>query len=165
MEYKKQGVLLISCGVPGSGKTTKLKSFPWNGIIISRDDIRFELLGDNFNSEEYFSKEEEVWERYIFLIRESLKNGINVIADATHLTPNSRRKLINEVKDVANPNIIAMNFHCSLNRCLERNEKRKGTIAYVPREQIKRIYYSYMPAIIEEGFYDVLEVDLNYDNN
>lgn len=152
-----KGALLISCGVPGSGKTTKLKSFPWNGIIVSRDDIRFNLIKNN--TEDYFSKEDEVWEIFTSIIKDNLENGINVIADATHLTPGSRRKLINAVGKSASV-IMAMNFYCPLKVCLERNELRKGTAAYVPQEQIRKMYSKYEPAFKEEGFFDVLDVNL-----
>ena len=46
-------ILYISCGIPGSGKSTFLKKhFGPDELIVSRDDIRFQVLGE---AEEYFS--------------------------------------------------------------------------------------------------------------
>ena len=44
-QSRKKGILYISCGAPGAGKTTYLKShIGTNEQLVSRDDIRFSLL-------------------------------------------------------------------------------------------------------------------------
>ena len=59
----KEPILYISCGVPGSGKSTFLKNHTKpNEAIISRDEIRFNLLKDG---EDYFSHENEVFDKFV----------------------------------------------------------------------------------------------------
>ena len=136
----KKGKLYISCGVPGSGKTTFLKKIvKKDEAIISRDDIRFTLVK---KGEPYFSHEKEVFNQFINIIAEHINSGINVYADATHLSQASRNKLLTALK-AANCTPAAVEviyFDIPLDTCLERNEKRKGTRAYVPKSVIRRMF-------------------------
>ena len=50
-------------GAPGSGKSTWAKAnMPKDAMYISRDNIRYELLGDN---DSYFSRETEVYNTFV----------------------------------------------------------------------------------------------------
>lgn len=135
---KTQGTLFISAGLPGSGKTTFLnKNKVGNQVVVSRDDIRYSLLKEG---EEYFSHEEEVFEKFVQKIVENIKAGRDVYADATHLTRASQIKLLAPILlDSAPPQISYIHFNVPLDVCLERNEKRKGTKTYVPREVIRKM--------------------------
>ena len=136
-----KGKLYISCGVPGSGKSTFLKKHVnKNESIVSRDEIRFMLLKDG---EEYFSHEDKVFKYFIDIIAEFINSGQNVYADATHLNKASRDKLLYALKKIGcePSDIQAIFFDVPLKICLERNEKRKGTRAYVPRGVIRRMFY------------------------
>jgi len=152
----------IMCGIPGSGKSTFAKRIAEiyekyeNSIeIISRDDIRFSLIKPG---EEYFSKEKEVFSTYIEKLKKSLKENNVTIADATHLNFASRKKLLTPlVKDLKNVDIFLVKMETSLETALERNEKRKGTDRYVPRDVIKRMYFSMDEPQKEEGF-DIIPV-------
>lgn len=138
----KKGTLYISCGIPGSGKTTFLNKIKKeNEIIVSRDDIRFSLLKEG---EEYFSHEKEVFNNFTTTITEYINSGYNVYADATHLNKISRDKLLNALtlKKCSPSSIEAIFFDIPLETCLERNEKRKGTKTYVPRGIIRRMFSS-----------------------
>ena len=42
-----------------------------------------------------------------------------------------------------------------LETCLERNEKRRGTKAYVPRESVVRMYSQFVMPSLNEGFYRI----------
>ena len=66
--------LYVMCGVPGSGKSTFIKNHLFDFVesedyvvVVSRDDIRFSLLNTDeaISEDKYFSKEDEVWEKYI----------------------------------------------------------------------------------------------------
>ena len=134
-------ILYVSCGVPGSGKSTFLKKHIGSDeFIISRDEIRFGLLKEN---EEYFSHENEVFDKFIDEIIYLIKQGKNVYADATHLNARSRDKLIWSI-NAREPELLshieAIFFDVPIDICLERNEYRKGTKAYVPRGVIRRMY-------------------------
>jgi hypothetical protein len=51
------------CGIPGSGKSTYLKTrFIQPPVVVSRDEIRFKMVRED---EEYFSHEKEVYNEFI----------------------------------------------------------------------------------------------------
>lgn len=144
--------LWLMCGVPGSGKSTWIKNhinYFNEPYIVSRDIIRFSLVKEG---EPYFSKEKEVWHKFVKDAIWSLHNNIDTILDATHISYNSRRKILgalkNHLKDVE-VNIIA--FDCPLELALERNENREG-MAYVPSGAIESMYNSFTIPEVEEGF-------------
>ena len=159
----KAGILYISCGVPGSGKTTFLNEFKNdNEVVISRDDIRFSLLKDG---EDYFTHEREVYAKFVDAITKNIRNGINVYADATHLNTGSRYKLLHALKNrgCKPSEINAIYFNIPMNICLERNEKRQGTKAYVPRGQVKRMFCQYDFPSKVEGFKNIWSINSEGD--
>ena len=128
--------LYIMCGVPGVGKSyfakKKLMEGPgWK--YISRDEIRYSLLKEG---EDYFSHENEVFEKFIIAIKNAFNDdGIfNVIADATHLNWSSRNKLIRNLgKSLNKVNVIPIMITAN-----EQNEQRTGP-ACVDRSVIRRM--------------------------
>ena len=141
--------LYIMMGIQGAGKTEYAKSLvDDNTVHISRNEIRFNLIKPN---EEYFSKEAQVFKTYIDEINDNLSKGKNVIADDTHLTKKSRNKLFHYLKyekDKVEPVVIFVDT--PLDVCLERNETRKGSKSYVPKDVIKKAYTSLNTPSIEE---------------
>ena len=135
---EKQGTLYISAGLPGSGKTTFLKKVANpDEIVISRDDIRFGLLKEG---ESYFSHENEVFDMFADNISGYLSAGKNVYADATHLSRASQVKLLSRVLLNSSPRRISyIHFDIPIGICLQRNELRKGTKAYVPEKVIRNM--------------------------
>ena len=132
--------LWLMCGVPGSGKSYFAKNVLLQDgqrcFYVSRDEIRFALIKEN---EEYFSKEDEVFD--LFCHRINFFLGLvdsNVIADATHLNTASRMKLLKHLnlKDV---NVIPVWMNTPEHICFERNEKREGR-ERVPKGVIRRMY-------------------------
>ena len=61
MKLKK---VWLMCGIPGSGKSTwaKKRLMENGGIWISRDEVRFSMVKED---EDYFSKECEVFDKFI----------------------------------------------------------------------------------------------------
>lgn len=115
--------LYLVMGLPGSGKSSYIEEHFNDSIIISRDDIRFELIGESFK---YFEKEKEVFNEFARRIQYYLDNNdrCNIIADATHINEKSRNKLLNKLK-LKDVNIHILFINTSLEKCLERNSKRK----------------------------------------
>ena len=148
--------LYIMVGCPGSGKSIYAKKYLSDAVYISRDDIRFSLVKEN---EEYFSKEKEVFKVFINKINNELQNGHDVVADATHLNPSSRFKLlVNLDLNKDKTEVVAIFIRVPLSICLKQNENRKGTRSYVPKSVIKRMHYSLVPPNTEEcyGLIDVI---------
>ena len=150
--------LYIMCGVPGAGKSTFLKNHVKNAVIVSRDEIRFSKLLPN---EEYFSHEKTVYKDFCDIINKHLAEGRDVFADQTSLTVGSRKKLLDSIKGYNHVNIVWIDENLEI--CLERNEYRKGTRSYVPREVIKKMFNSLEEPTLNEGFYRIFHYNSKED--
>lgn len=144
---------------PGSGKSTWIKnhlaSFLGYTKVVSRDQIRFSIIKDD---EDYFSHETEVYNKFIEEIKDGLEYCDTTIADATHLSKSSRRKILNELKDYRkNIEIICVYMCTHLDTCLKRNEKRTGR-SKVPRSVIRRMYFQIEFPSLEEGFDRIMTI-------
>lgn len=149
--------LYIMCGLPGSGKTTRAKKevLRYESNIkdkvkyVSRDEIRFSLVKED---EEYFSKEKEVFRTFVEEINSGLKEGKDVIADATHINIASRNKLIRSITEECK--LICICVDPILYICLERNNKREGR-KRVPEETIINMEKNFERPRYEEGFDEI----------
>lgn len=153
MKVKK---VWITCGPPGSGKSTFLAKHA-QGPIISRDNIRFAFLEEG---SDYFSMEDIVWTEFIKQIQFYINNihYTNIYIDATHLNRKSRNKLLTAL-DLSNvTEINALCFNTSLDTCLKRNAQRSG-LAKVPETAIKNMYKSYQYPNNQENFNKIIIID------
>jgi predicted kinase len=106
--------------------------------------------------EEYFSKEKAVFKEFIRRIDEAIESGYNVYADATHLNPASRNKLLRSIS--SKPDYVKVIWiKTPLEECLRRNDERAGTRSYVPETAIRNMYNSIEAPSFEEGI-DVIYV-------
>jgi tRNA uridine 5-carbamoylmethylation protein Kti12 len=145
--------LYLMTGIPGSGKTTCINQYKRdNQVHISRDEVRFSMLGA---CDEYFAKEKEVFKTWIERIQYTLDAGRDVFADATHLTKSSRNKTLNHL-NLKNHRVVVVNVLTDLGVALKRNDKREGR-AHVPQKVIENMSVSYEKAqIYENPLYDVV---------
>lgn len=159
----KSGKLYVCCGAPGSGKTTFLTDIKDpEEVVISRDAIRYSLLKPG---EAYLSHEKESYSKFLNEITKNIRNGINVYADATHLTPRSRFLLLHQLynRGCRPSEVNAIYFKVPLEVCKERNELRKGTKTYVPVKDLEKMFCSYIYPTKIENFNSIWEVDADGD--
>jgi predicted kinase len=141
-------------GVAGSGKDTWIKNhinwFAEDVKVVSRDQIRFSLIGDGG----YFSKEKEVWKEFVSQIKDGLKNYNDTIVNATHLNTASRTKLLRALGlDLAGIEVNAIVINVDVEIALAQNENRKEPKnQYVPRSVIRNMASQMTEPEIEEGF-------------
>jgi predicted kinase len=144
--------LIIVTGIPGSGKTTFIKSHKASlkkYVHISRDEIRFQFLHGEDN---YFKYEPQVLKEFYLQINKFLYLGFNVFADATHINAGSRRKLLNALKFTEGIDVRVIHVDTPIAETLARNELRKDTNRYVPTSVIKRMAHQFEEPMLSEGF-------------
>ena len=142
--------LFVMCGPAGVGKTTWVKQHLTDkDAWVSRDEIRFEILEHN-KSSKYFEFEELVKNIYFKQINWGIAAGLNIFADATHISKKSREELLRRIKD-KNIEKYIICFNIPLQTALEQNAKREG-LKKVPEDVIKRMYKEFQPPVLDEGF-------------
>lgn len=150
-------IFVMMCGLPGSGKSTYAKEISkqlFGAIICSSDEIREELCGDK-NSQE---NNEEVFKLLHSRIKEKLRNGENVIYDATNISSKRRRAFLNELKNIpCTKQCIVMATH--FEECCDRNSKRDRIVPY---EVIERMYKNWNTPYWFEGW-DIILVKFKDD--
>ena len=98
MEKTKKPWLIVMCGLAGSGKSTLAKKIAVerNAEIISSDELRKEMFGDETHQED----KNKLFTEYNKRIRTALERGSDVIADKTNLSIRSRRAILEAVKNL-----------------------------------------------------------------
>ena len=144
MAYIPSKKIYILCGVPGSGKSTwarkQIEELDGKGIIISRDVIRFSMLGED---DAYFAHEDEVFNEFIRQVQEAINDQehTSIFIDATHLNEKNRNKVLSRLWHMDKDVVIGVYFDIPLEECLRRNALRTGR-ALVPETVIKNMYES-----------------------
>jgi predicted kinase len=123
------GVLLITCGLPGTWKTetseeiARIKGYP----ILRSDLIRLEVLkGENIFEEKVasdMSKRTMVYEETFRRAEEALTKGDSVIIDATFVTQSLRRRAA-EVAAKHNKTFVILETHCPQELAIARILRR-----------------------------------------
>lgn len=111
------------------------------GLVVSRDAIRFRFMDEDpdcLSSMDYFKYEDDVIKEFYGTINKNLKNGHDVIADATHITLGSLKKTVKNCGKYAD-DICLVYFNRGLDIALPHNAKRTGR-EHVPEDVIKRMW-------------------------
>lgn len=146
--------LYILCGPSGCGKSTWRDNFikehsEDNIHYVSRDEIRFSMLKEGEN---YFAHEKEVFKEFANTIAQTLVNGFDVIADATHLNLASRNKLLNAIDNQIpdyDYTIKYVVFYTSMVDCIQRDDAREG-LTHVGPEVIQGMFRSFHAPTLKE---------------
>ena len=123
------GVLLITCGLPGTYKTetseeiSKIKGYP----ILRTDLIRRELLKDEDIFDEKVAsnmdKRMTVYDEMFRRADETLRKGDSVILDATFITQSLRRRAA-AIAAKHNKTLVILQTHCTQEVAIARILRR-----------------------------------------
>ena len=138
-----KGVVVLTIGLPGSGKTTWFKR---RGVTPLSSDTLRTILFDSITEQRYQSL---VFSTLRSLLRARLiaKMPWNYV-DATNLSPRERRQWIRMAKDFGYE-VHAVFFDVPVEVCLERNRKRERV---VPEDVMQRMAAKLKPPTFTEGF-------------
>ena len=150
-------IIYLMCGIPASGKSTWAKTHT-DAAIISRDEVRKSLVGENVENTKYFSKEDEVFRIFVENINNAIDAGEKeIIIDATHTNPAGRKKVLSKLNLHHNLNLKIIVFPIDLKTALERNSKRTG-FAKVPPEAIVRMRSNFIMPDYDEFNYCINKI-------
>lgn len=145
-------IMLI--GLPGAGKTHIAQSLanPCNAVVLSSDVIRKELFGD----ESIQTESGKVFELMNNRVIEYIKNGTNVIYDATNLRRKNRKHLLSILpKDCSKKAYIVW---ARYETCLAHDESRERSVG---KNVINRMLRNFQVPYYDEGwdYINIITVD------
>ena len=139
--------IVITVGLPGSGKSTYLKRRGVNAI--SSDEIRH-LIADDSEDQSIHAR---VFATIRYLIRQRIAAGrVVTYVDATHLTRWERRPYVRLARKYG-CQVEAIFFDVPLETCVRRN-RRRGRV--VPEEVIRAMAELMEPPTVGEGIARIL---------
>lgn len=145
-------LMIMMCGLPGSGKSTYAKdiyTIPKIGkpIIHSSDALREEMFGDESTQ----GDNEKLFNELHRRIKDDLRNGRDVIYDATNIKKKKRIHFLKELSCIeCEPICVVM--AATYETCVENNLKRERE---VPEEVIARMRMNWNPPHCNEGFSEI----------
>jgi len=146
-----KGAVVLSIGLPGSGKSTWFKRH--NILPLSSDMVRI-LLFDDVTEQRY---QDLVFSTLRSMLRARLlaRRPSNYL-DATNLSPHERRSWIKLAHDFGYE-VHAVFFDVPPEVCIERNRRRERN---VPEDIMQRMASKLRPPKFEEGFAKITVVRL-----
>ena len=146
-EHKQKLIILV--GIPGCGKTTYANKFlrKKNTFVLSSDTIRKQVFGDEnaqYNNKLIFSI---LFKR----ARSKLKQGMNVVIDATNISSATRKETLAYFSDLDLQKIATV-INAPIEVCISRDQKRTRSVG---EEGVMKLAGRYEPPTLEEGFDEI----------
>lgn len=149
--------IFVMIGISGSGKSTTARNFMnGNQVIVSRDNLRNSLFGytdetvrEYYNRPDFKACEDRVTKFFNDQVRYALNNGMDVVADNTHL----QASYINAYKQFGAEIKL---FWCdvevadAIDRMVNRTRKVSYTVVMRQYEQFQKLVKSNIKEQIEE---------------
>lgn len=156
-----KGMLIVTVGLPSSGKTSWVDDFIGENQgkaidVISSDKIREEV----FNDIEDQNHNSEVFDLMKRRTKESLSQGHVAIYEATNISSKRRRALLKELNKYYDKAICLFKYK-RLSACQIDNEERDRE---VPSDVIDRMYRNFEIPHKNEGFDEII-VDFDEKTN
>lgn len=143
-------------GIPASGKSTFASICPCpKTVILNSDNLRKELFG----YENYQDKNVELFEEMERRAILALKQGLDVIYDATNLSSKRRRNLLFSLPK--NTFKSCWYFPCNPTTSIARQKNRDRK---VPIEVIEKMYRSLQVPMYHEGWDNIEYITFSEDN-
>lgn len=155
--------LIMLVGIPASGKSTWTEQFlakhdnaeSW--VSVSSDAFIDKYAADKgitydeaFNAVPFKTFDSQ----YRALFRQSLNKKNNIILDRTHVSPNSRRKMLSQIPKEYE--VVAVAFELDRDEINRRLEARRiATGKYIPASVIDNMVDNYVRPSTSEGFSNV----------
>lgn len=136
-------------GVPGSGKTTyalQLLAEDANIKYYSSDAIRKEIYGDEACQDDPNKVFTIMHDRTV----EALKNGYDVIYDATNITRKNRKNILDRIPAYVQKECVVV--WAPIKECIRRDAERERTVG---EEVIMKMLYRFEAPFYDEGFDDI----------
>lgn len=139
----------MMAGLPGSGKSFHAQKLP-DAVIHSSDAIREEVLG-NISDQ---SNQELVFKTLHDRVLADLRDGKNVVYDATNINYRRRQQFLTRVRalHIKNLTTVCVFMVTPYSKCLENNAGRDRT---VPEDVIKRMYEKFDIPMMAEGWDEI----------
>ncbi len=149
VKWAAKGAVILSVGLPGSGKTTWFKR---RGVAPLSSDLLRSLLFDDATEQRH---QDLVFSSLRALLRARLMARMpQNYVDATNLSPKERRHWIRMARDFGYE-AHAVYFDVPLETCMERNRRRQRI---VPEDVMHRMAAKLRPPTFEEGFSKIIVV-------
>jgi predicted kinase len=146
---RPRGAVILSVGLPGSGKTTWFKR---HGVTPLSSDLLRSLLFDDPTEQRH---QDLVFSSLRSLLRARLMARMpQNYVDATNLSPKERRHWVRMAHDFGYE-AHAVYFDVPLETCMDRNRRRQRV---VPEEVMHRMAAKLRPPTFEEGFSKIVVV-------
>ena len=143
-------MIFVLVGLPGVGKTewAKKKQEETGAMIISRDDIRYCVFGNEFDIDNEGGVNLMFWALY----RAALQSGRDVIVDCTNLVRHVRKRLIElAAYKWRKPTAVVFDFDPPLAWA-----RKSATGTLMSREAFDRLAETYEPVGDDEGFTEIV---------